>query len=391
MRNPVDTSVASNDKIISPRATTEIKGHLPALDGVRGLAIAMVLMVHFIADARPDNFLELVITQIASYGTMGVDLFFVLSGFLITGILFDSRAKANYFRGFYMRRVLRIFPLYYGVLFLFLVVIPQFARIEDLEHARAHQAWLWAYSANIFLSIAGNWEALPMFSHMWSLAVEEHFYFFWPLVVYLCDGPMLKRVSLTVGAAALLLRVAMVVGGANQMAVGVLTPARLDALALGGYMAVVAREAGGVSRLGRMAPKALAVTSAFIVATFVLTRLHPEWRRLCHEIRQTGFAICFCAILVFALTGPKPVRGFFESRTMRFFGKYSYGLYVFHFLFGYFLIRYRTEDWVASWVGSHTLAIFVQAVFGTAFAIVVSLLSYHLFEKHFLKLKDRFQ
>jgi peptidoglycan/LPS O-acetylase OafA/YrhL len=83
-------------------------GHLPALDGVRGLAILMVLLYHFVAQTTATNRLEAAVLWPLSYGLLGVDLFFVLSGFLITGILYDSRADPRYFRNFYMRRVLRI-------------------------------------------------------------------------------------------------------------------------------------------------------------------------------------------------------------------------------------------------------------------------------------------
>lgn len=388
MKKRLALEFAGQTRIAS--APQQLKGHLPALDGVRGLAIVMVLIVHFIGDARPDNFLEKVIVQLTSYGAMGVDLFFVLSGFLITGILYDSRRKPAYFRNFYMRRVLRIFPLYYGVLLVGLVVVPCFVTIPELNVAVRHQGWLWGYSANIFLSMKGDFEALPIFNHFWSLAVEEHFYFVWPFVVFVSNGPRLKRIAITLAGSALLLRLIMVVARCNELAVYALTPARLDALAMGGFMAVLARDEGGVARLTRLAPKGFVIGGAFIVASFLLTRVFPEGRALLHEVRQSAFAACFCAILVFSLTGPMPIRRFFQSSVMMFFGKYSYGLYVFHMLYGYFLTRYRTEDIVAKWVGSHTLAIFVQAVLGTGLAIVISLLSYHLFEKHFLKLKVRF-
>src|SRR6266852_636897 len=97
-----------------------ITGHLPGLDGVRGLAILMVMAIHFVGDATARTFGQRLGVKAAGYGLLGVDLFFVLSGFLITGLLLDAKSRPHYFRNFYARRTLRIFPLYYAVLVLLL-------------------------------------------------------------------------------------------------------------------------------------------------------------------------------------------------------------------------------------------------------------------------------
>lgn len=386
----VNVHTDSRADVLEGTERVEIRGHIPALDGVRGLAIIMVLLVHFIGDTQPGTSFEKVLTQVTSYGAMGVDLFFVLSGFLITGILFDSRKKPAYFKNFYMRRVLRIFPLYYAVLLVALAGIPRVVDINELNDAVDHQAWLWTYSANIFVALKGSFESLPVFSHFWSLAVEEQFYMVWPLVVFFCSGPRLKQVAIIVAAGALVLRFSMILASVNDVAVYALTPGRLDALAMGALLSIVVRDDPRTHRLGRIANLTFVISATFIVLSFILTRWVPSARPSLHEIRQTAFAGCFCSILLYSISGPRFVRQFFRSHTMTFFGKYSYGLYVFHFLFCYFLLRYRTEFVVARLVGSHTLAIFIQAAVGIGVAVIISLLSYNLFEKHFLKLKAKF-
>src|SRR5690242_3161095 len=143
------------------------------------------MAIHFLGDATPRSALQRLLVKASSYGVLGVDLFFVLSGFLITGLLLDAKGKPHYFRNFYARRTVRIFPLYYLVLFLLLVVLPAVIAVPPaLAHARREQAWLWTYTSNFYIASKASW-ALGYVSHFWSLAIEEHFYLLWPLVVFL--------------------------------------------------------------------------------------------------------------------------------------------------------------------------------------------------------------
>src|SRR5262245_35087776 len=174
-----------------PRLT----GHQPGLDGVRGVAILMVMAIHFVGDSTARTLGQTLLVKAAGYGLLGVDLFFVLSGFLITGILLDAKNRPHYFRNFYALRTLRIFPLYYAVLAVLLLLIPAVTTLSPLlEQAREQQGWLWTYTTNFYVAYTSSWRSLTYVTHFWSLASEEHFYLVWPLVVFALRRKALERV-----------------------------------------------------------------------------------------------------------------------------------------------------------------------------------------------------
>jgi peptidoglycan/LPS O-acetylase OafA/YrhL len=381
----------------SPAAATPTRksafgGHLPALDGVRGLAILLVLLYHFVAQTTATNPFEAAVNWTLGYGLLGVDLFFVLSGFLITGILYDSRADPEYFRSFYMRRVLRIFPLYYGVLavvFLGGSLIPAL-RGSALAGLRTHQAWAWLYGVNVYLSIQGGW-VLSYIEHFWSLAVEEHFYFVWPLVVWLLGARprLLMKTALAIAALSFCARVAASLSGVSPVATTVLTPFQLDALCLGGFFAVYLRQPGGEVAVRRaILPMALLAGSA-LVFQFGLHRFTDFGLSVMRSVRTGLFRLAFAALLLQALFAPASsfVARLFRSGPMTTLGKYSYGLYVYHHFLSYYFLKHDTELALARAVGSHTLGVAIQALGGIAVSMAVAWLSYEFFEKYFLQLK----
>jgi peptidoglycan/LPS O-acetylase OafA/YrhL len=231
---------------------------------MRGLAILMVLLVHFVGNMLPTNQVERAIVLVTGYGTYGVDLFFILSGFLITGILYDARNKPHYFRNFFMRRILRIFPLYYGVLALLFFVTPLIPLLQGatLDYLLQRQAWAWLYAVNIHVAVHGEW-SLSYINHFWSLSIEEHFYLFWPLVVFLLARrpQLLVAVSLGLSLCAIMARLTGSLMGLSGWITGVLTPFRLDGLALGGFLAVAARQPGGLERLAQALPESRGVAA----------------------------------------------------------------------------------------------------------------------------------
>ena len=175
-------------------ATRASTSRVPALDGLRGIAVLLVLIHHFSGIPAaglgvPTGFYREWL-RFATIGWAGVDLFFVLSGFLITSILYDAKGPAlAFFKNFYARRALRIFPVYYVLVVFMLFLLPWIIPGEEAASAklRDNQLWLWFYLRNIqsladFQSLIGTGHLV---GHLWSLAVEEQFYLVWPMVVLL--------------------------------------------------------------------------------------------------------------------------------------------------------------------------------------------------------------
>jgi peptidoglycan/LPS O-acetylase OafA/YrhL len=376
--------------------TVELRGHQPVLDGVRGLAVMMVLVFHFVGQMLTTNWIERAIVGITKYGLLGVDLFFVLSGFLITGLLYEAHDKPHFLRNFYMRRVLRIFPLYYGVLALVFFVAPLISLLRGptLDYLLDRQAWAWTYAVNIYLAMHEEW-SFSYLNHFWSLSVEEHFYLFWPFVVLLLARrpKALIATCLAVSLGAMLARVTGIAMGLDWWKTVILTPFKLDGLALGAFLAVLIRQPGGLNWLVRILAPLAAVVGGLLVVSFVWTVLvSREHLELVVAARDSLFQVLLACLLVWALVSRKQsaISRFFQSRSMVFLGTYSYGLYVYHHFISYYMISNRTELILAQRVGSHGLAVALQAMLGISISVGVAYLSYQLFERRFLDLKPRF-
>ena len=389
--SPPEPAVSVSARSAARRPGSAFSGHLPALDGVRGLAILAVLLFHFVAPVNPRGPVDAAITWFFSYGALGVDLFFFLSGFLITGILYDSRTEPSYFRNFYMRRVLRIFPLYYGVLVIVFLVIPAIPALQGSEIAglKSHQAWAWLYGVNIYLAIHNGW-VLPYIEHFWSLAIEEQFYLVWPLVVWLLGGKprIFLGFSLVVAIASFGGRVIASLHGASEIATTVLTPYELDTLAIGGFFAVYMRQPGGEAGARRMIVPLTLAGLALLVLQFG-GRHFLEYGNAAESLRRGAFHLLLAALLLQALCAPATSvwSRFFRSSPMITLGKYSYGLYVYHHFFSYYFSEHATELTLGSAIGSRTAALMLQSVAGMVASLVIAWLSYEYFEKFFLRLK----
>jgi peptidoglycan/LPS O-acetylase OafA/YrhL len=368
-----------------------LRGHVPALDGVRGVAITLVMWAHLALCTRPSNGLERGLLAASQYGLLGVDLFFVLSGFLITGILIDAKSQNAYFRTFYMRRALRIFPLYYGVLALLFWVAPliPYFQGQSLDFLVSHQAWAWLYGVNIYNAIHGNL-SFPYINHFWSLAVEEHFYLVWPLVIWATPSARLRRVCASAVFLALTARLLGAILGLSYTTLYELTPFRIDQLAFGGLLATEARRRDGVTRLAKRMSAAAPAAAAVLVGLFSLDGALHHWGGTAnHQLRTAMWTILFGALIVAAIALPDThlASRFLRSRVMTGLGKYSYGLYVYHHIFSQAFERFQIENAVAVRVGSHSVADPIVIAAGLSCSVLTAIASFHLFEKRFLALK----
>jgi peptidoglycan/LPS O-acetylase OafA/YrhL len=372
------------------RPGPKVAGHIPALDGVRGLAILAVMFYRFglqgdfYQSVDPSDQLPHWASLGLALGQRGVDLFFVLSGFLITGILFDAKGESQFFRHFYTRRVLRILPLYYASLVMFLLVIPCFLSPTQFptKHAMEDQHWLWLHAANLSFLFRGDW-SLGRLDHFWSLAIEEHFYFVWPLVIFLCTRRAAQWVCVWGFILTPLARIAWIKSGGVDVALDTLTIFRLEGLLAGAWLALASRGPGGAGALAKWAWWTFGV-SAILLAPTLLTD-----KRLL-TIPETLFALFFASLLALILCGNARSRlvSLCELPVLRFFGKYSYAMYIFQNPLVPLTALIISSDQLEALTGSFVGGRILYGVLMMVLTTLVALASWHLFEKHFLALKD---
>ena len=351
----------------------------------------MVIFSHvFESNSRGQGFLVSFLGNVFYYGLFGVDLFFVLSGFLITGILFDSLEDPRFFSKFYARRILRIFPLYYGVLIVLFLLTP-------LLHLHWNgMGWLLVgYLQNFRPALIDNFGPSPQIGlfHFWSLAIEEQFYLVWPAAVFFIrDKRKLFFTALSISAVAILLRLTLVACGFPAIDIHVNTLCRADSLLLGGALSLLYRSRYW-PRVLQFAPAGFLGAAAIILASVVLVGLDPVHSRSgmfwTEGIRYTVLSVGFACLLAWALRPRSVGLWFFELLPLRFFGKYSYGIYVLHaLLMGYFLHYFRPA--ILAVTHSKLLAVAGSGFIAMAIGVIAAYLSYHLYEKRFLRLKRYF-
>lgn len=423
-----------------------LRRHIPVLDGIRGLAIVLVLF-HHCTDMSNATAVDDAATLFLHWGGFGVDLFFVLSGFLITGILADTRGHKGYFRSFYARRILRIFPLYYAICFLSFIVLPNLGPIlasapgvgpsvadtiqEKLDRfgtVGEDQWFYWTYLSNFVSAKVNGWRH-GILDVSWSLAIEEQFYLIWPLLIFFVGALRTKAVCLALLVLSPLFRAWMLARGTDPFFGGettiidvyVLTPGRLEGLALGALIALHLRgpfkgadtddPAATTRRLERLVPiaKVIAPAALLLSVAFEASRYLEDHAVHSHTMYTayagyTVVAVGFAAVLVLALAA-RPGSLWFRFWTWKplmSFGKYSYAIYLVHMpvravirdlIFGPNYNGSRFGDAMFTFpkiAGSELPGQILFYIPAFAACWIVGWLSWNLYEKHFLKLKRFF-
>ena len=399
----LSTSLPRTSSLAAPKTDVLPGGRIPVLDGLRGIAVLMVMVFHFWGYLTETGTMlwERVYSTAAGMGWAGVDLFFVLSGFLITGILYDSRSDPHYYQVFYARRIVRIFPLYYASLALFFWVMPFILRLlHHQELSVTHDSALarlfaWSYLLNWYEGLK-QFSVMPLpLQHFWSLAIEEQFYLVWPFLVLTLARRRLMALCGGLMALAFALRVLMYWIHIPTAAY-TLTFCRADALAIGAIVALSVRDPRDWKTLAKWAPFLALSALCGVVVVRALNPLctagpgqSPNLFMATLGLSLVGTFFGGCLAMAICLRQESLTHRFLGSSFLRFFGKYSYCLYVCHFPFVVFLAKAGLDsNKLTKLLHSELLAI--VAINGIAFAatIAIAFASWHLFEKHWLKLKE---
>lgn len=354
--------------------------YIKELDSIRAIAVLLVIINHWI----PPHY---IINKIPN-GAIGVDIFFVLSGFLITWILLDNRVKGTkgqikrgvILKNFYMRRTLRIFPIYYLVIFSLLIIAE-----STNTHIKSAFPYYLTYTSNFYFFSTGEWDGI--LSHTWSLAVEEQFYLLWPSLMLFVNRKYLVYVMIgfiLIGATS------QFVFRHNDMG-NVLTFSCFDAFGMGGLLAwLLVFQPGLMQRFY----KKLRIIAAVALLIFIAGVFQTRWPAM-PMLRTLISIITLFVITYIVYRGPGgklKFRFIFSNRVLIFIGKISYGIYLYHNIIPYFTSTALRKYFGISMetMFPYKLGYIVMLGINTVILLVVAWGSWMLIEKPILSLKKYF-
>ena len=361
---------------------TAPRAYYPALDILRGCAILAVVFFHNFEGVR-----------FFQFGWLGVDLFFVLSGFLITEILLSSLGNKFYFRNFFIRRVLRIFPLYYLILFLFFTLSPvlfsQKGPQSTFSYYNSNKIWFWGYIQN-WLMVKNGPAPVPYLTHFWSLGVEEQFYFFWPFVLFCCRRlTVLKKV--VIGLIVFSVSYRSLTWWLHPFETETYycnTFTRMDALLIGSLLAIHLRQGKLISSiLIKTIFTAFAVL--FLTSLWVLGNLdrgNAVFATVGYTIADLFFAIL---LYLFISKGETLKHILHRLSALRFIGKISYGIYVYHVPI-YLVLATQCSKVLNEFVNNAEETSLLVSILSVLITLAASVFSFYILEKPILSLKKYF-
>jgi peptidoglycan/LPS O-acetylase OafA/YrhL len=381
---------AVGEPVANANGSGEERFYAPALDGLRFFAFFTVFIHHLFSELkRWPLFEHPVMAWLGVFGWAGVDLFLCLSGFLITRLLILEWQKAGHLRigAFYLRRALRIWPLYFAVVVFAFLVLPVYAphglEVSPARHEAMVSAHGWSFPlflANWTIGLKG-YTPTVLLSPLWTVSLEEQFYLFWPWVMLLClkRGFRIPYACLIMLAFTVVARLVLVKLGCKSIFVWTNTFTRLDPLALGALLGT--NEVYGWMRKRGVLESLMALAASLVA--FALVRqggnIRAQTAALGWQFALTAFA---STLMVFACMAKGPFAWFLSRGFLRYSGKISYGLYVFHFAALRMVDRGVHKNVVA-------LAPGLVALGALCATYALSVLSYELYERWFLRFKER--
>jgi peptidoglycan/LPS O-acetylase OafA/YrhL len=344
------------------------RAKIPQLDALRGIAILLVIAHNATLHYGTASYLHPLLDR----GWMGVDLFFVLSGFLISGILLDTKESPNYFKNFYARRILRIWPLYYCLLAFMFLVLPRVSAAEGVTIFAKSSPW-WAYPLflqNFLLPLSTD--AAGPLGVTWSLAIEEQFYLVWPIIVRFLSRRQVAIVALVGIAASPVLRYFL---AAHHVHIYANFFCRLDGLMLGAFLAALVRSKDFVRE--RFVGVALAVLVVAAPLAVVMDLRHAEWIVFSFTSLAAG-ALVYLAMF----WRQKWVQWPLANRFLLFTGTISYGLFLLH------KIAFAGVDGLHVKYVQHPFVMLGVILLGS---YLLAITSWNVLEQPFLRLKRFFE
>jgi peptidoglycan/LPS O-acetylase OafA/YrhL len=363
--------------------TRATSGHIPALDGIRGVAAATVFIYHYGGGARSSVFLVHLLGTAIHLGWAGVSLFFVLSGFLITGILLDTMQRPQWWKTFFIRRALRIFPLYYFALFAVIVA----GLSLHIPWSKIFPIW------RLFLYLQGFPHAAridtlsPVFivGHLWSLAVEEQFYLAWPILLFFASRRnAVRRLCVGVFLGSLIFRLCIYGFHINYEWALYSIGGRAGDMTVGGFLAASLRgSARDGAQIYAAAKPVLLSSLAVIIAIVCWANYTDAMGPWMATLGITFFSLLSASVIALCLK-PGWTERIFSLPMLRWLGKVSYGIYVYHLLL-YPLFAWVTHRLIPN-ARSRTYLV-VLALVAAVGTLTTAWLSFALLESRFLRLK----